>query len=111
MTKPAKYMFIFAGVVTIAALITWQATGGDAYTKFQVVEQVERTLDADDPLAGTGFYPDDKVVETVTKDEFHLGLIPTPVGLFDKNAVSVMTIVIPIWVFALVFWWYMRRRE
>ncbi len=111
MTKPPKVVFAIASIVTVAALITWQATGGDSYTKFQVVEQVERQLDADDPLAGTGFYPDDKVVETVKRDEFRLGLIPTPVGLFDKNAVSVATIVAPLWVFALAFWWFMRRRE
>lgn len=111
MTKSVRIVFTIAALVTVAALITWQATGGDSYTKFQVVEQVERQLAPDDPLAGTGFYPDDKVVETVTRDEFRLGLIPTPVGLFDKNAISVITIVVPLWVFALVFWWFMRRRE
>lgn len=110
MAKSAKNIFMLAGLLTVAALVTWQATGGDAYTKFQVVEQVERKLAADDPLAGTGLYPDDKVVETVTKDEFRFGLIPTPVGLLDKNAISVVTIVVPVWIFALVFWWYMRRR-
>ncbi len=111
MTKLPKIVFAIATILTIATLITWQATGGDSYTKFQVVEQVERKLDPDDPLAGTGFYEDDKVTETIKRDEFRLGLIPTPNGLLDKNAISVATIVVPVWVFAIVFWWFMRRRE
>ncbi len=111
MTKPPKIVFAIAGIVTVATLITWQATGGDSYTKYQVVEEIERKLDADDPLAGTGMYENDIIKETIKRDEFRLGLIPTPNGLLDKNAVSVATVLAPVWAFAIVFWWFMRRRE
>ncbi|HSG99580.1 MAG TPA: hypothetical protein VLB27_05995 [candidate division Zixibacteria bacterium] len=83
--------------LTIAALITWQMTGGDAYTKYRLNVEVERKLDPSDPLYGTGFYENDIVKETVTRDEFRLGLLPTPQGLFDKHLVSVTTIVGPLW--------------
>lgn len=104
-------IFAVAGLITVAALITWQTTGGDAYTKFEVVEEVERQLDPNDPLAGTGFYDDDKTTETVTRKEFRLGLIPTPAGLFDKHILAVTTIAGPPWGLAFGFWWWKRRKR
>jgi DNA repair exonuclease SbcCD nuclease subunit len=40
------------GIVT--ALFAWRTTGGDHYTKFTVVEQVEAKADADNPLIYPG---------------------------------------------------------
>lgn len=93
---------------TLGAVITWQATGGDYYTKFEVVEQIERLPDADDPLAGTGFYDDEKVVETVTRKDFRFGLLPTPAGLFDKHILSVVSISLPFWILAVGVIWFTR---
>lgn len=110
MNKTMKKIGLIAAFITVATLVTWQATGGDAYTKFEFTEEVERKLDDNDPLAGTGFYDNDIVKETVTREEFRMGLIPTPAGLLDKHAISVLTIVGPTWGFTGVFWFVSRRR-
>ena len=111
MNKLTRIFLIVSLVVTAAALITWRATGGDYYTKFQVVEQVVRVIDPNDPLAGTGFYDGDLSKETVTRDEFRFGLLPTPAGLFDKHAASVVSIVLPFWVATIGVVWFSRRRR
>lgn len=101
-------------VLTIATVIAWQMTGGDAYTKYQLNVEVERKLDPSDPLYGTGFYEDDVVKETVTRDEFRLGLLPTPQGLVDKHVLSVTTVLGPLWALvagALVISRRRRRRD
>ena len=93
-------------LITIAMLVAWQATGGDAYTKFTVVERVEVHSEADDPLAGTGMFDDAQPhYETERRDEFRLGLLPTPQGLFDKHAISVASVVGPAWVLFIAGWW------
>ena len=42
-------------VLTITLAAIWQITGGDYYTKFEVVKQVEKKIDPNDPLAAAGF--------------------------------------------------------
>lgn len=110
MIRSAAIPLVLASMVTLAVLGTWVITGQDAYTKFQVVEEVEREIAEDDPLAATGFYDGETQVETVRRDEFRLGLIPTPRGLLDKHLVSVVTIVLPIWGAVGFLAWRRRRR-
>ena len=113
MTKLTKITLAAAVVVTLAALVTWQVTGGDYYTKFEVVEQVEKEVDPDDPLAATGFYDGSSQTETVARDDFRFGLLPTPAGLFDKHMLSVVSTATPFWVLAiaLALWTYRRRKK
>ena len=106
----AKAAIGVASAVTLAAIVVWQATGGDYYTKFEVVEEADAKVDPDDPLASTGFYEGDSVKQVMTRDEFRLGLLPTPEGLFDKHAVSVASITGPVWLGAIGFVWWTRRR-
>ena len=75
-----RTMWMVAAVVTLAAAGLWLYTGADFYTKYTVVERVEKEVDPDDPLAGTGFYDDDKTTETVTRDEFSLRPVADAVG-------------------------------
>ncbi len=97
-------------LITAAMLIAWQATGGDAYTKFTVVERVAVQTDADDPLAGTGmFEAAEPRYETLRRDEFRLGLLPTPQGLFDKHVISVVSVVGPVWILFLGGWWLRKK--
>jgi len=110
MTKPAALFWIIPTLITLASLMVWQATGGDAYTKFTVVERVEVKTQADDPLSGTGMFDEaEPRYETMRRDEFRLGLLPTPQGLFDKHAISVASVVGPVWVLSLGGWWIKRR--
>ena len=106
-----KKVIGIAGLITLATLATWRITGGDAYTKYQINVVEERKLDESDPLYGTGFYENDIVKETVTRNEFRLGLLPTPEGLFDKHIISVLTILGPVWGFALLYWLIQRRKR
>lgn len=111
MTKLFKKVLTVTLIVTVAAIVLWQITGGDYYTKFEVIEEVQKPVDPDDPLAGTGFYEDDTKVETVARKDFRFGLLPTPSGLFDKHMLSVASFVAPFWVFTLfVLWWGRRKR-
>jgi hypothetical protein len=110
MNKTAKIILVAAILISAAVLITWQVTGGDYYTKFQVVEKVEAEIDPNDPLAQAGFYDEESVTETVTRDEFRLGLLPTPSGLIDKHAISVVSIIFPIWIFTVIVLWFSKRR-
>jgi len=109
--RRAKIAIGVAVVVTLTTVVVWQATGGDYYTKFQVVEEVESAADPDDPLAAAGFYDGDSSKQVVTRDEFRLGLLPTPEGVFDKHAVSVASISGPVWLVAIGFAWWVRRNE
>ncbi|MCI0694262.1 hypothetical protein L0337_19925 [candidate division KSB1 bacterium] len=111
MNKQTKIILVLAALVTLATLITWQMTGGDYYTKFEVVEQVETPVDENDPLAAAGFYEEASQTKTVTRQEFHLGLLPTPSGLLDKHVISVVSIVSPAWVIAIALVWWRRRRQ
>ncbi|MBD3257283.1 hypothetical protein GF377_02530 [candidate division GN15 bacterium] len=107
----SKHVWILVAVLTLTVVVTWQATGGDWYTKYQVVEQVTAKADPDDPLVAAGFYDDGATTKTVTRDEFRLGLLPTPSGVFDKHAVSVASIAGPLWLLGLGVFWYDRRRS
>lgn len=109
MKQPIKIILALAALVTLATLITWQMTGGDYYTKFEVVEQVETPVEENDPLAAAGFYENAARTQTVTRPEFHLGLLPTPNGLFDKHMLSMVSIVLPAWIVAVGLIW--RRRS
>jgi hypothetical protein len=111
MTKQTKIILVLAALVTLAALITWQMTGGDYYTKFEVVDQIEAPVDQNDPLAAAGFYDETSQTKIVTLQEFHLGLLPTPSGLLDKHVISVVTIVSPVWLIVLGLVWRGRRRQ
>ena len=97
-------------ISTAGALAAWAGTGMHHYTKYKVVETVEEEIPADDPLAGTGFYDGSTQQKTVERDEFHLGLLPTPQGLFDRHILSVATIVVPFWGFFGLLAWRSRRR-
>ena len=111
MSRISKVSLILALVVTVASLVTWQATGGDWYTKFEVVEQVELKPDASDPLAAAGFYDGETVTRTESRDEFRLGLLPTPSGLLDRHILSVATLTGPLWALGLAAFWFGRRRH
>ena len=106
-----KVILLVAVALTAASLLLWQATGGDYYTKYEVVEKVARQIDPDDPLAQAGFYDTEARVETVTRSDFRFGLLPTPSGLLDKHMVSVASISGPVWGLALGLIWWGRRRQ
>jgi hypothetical protein len=110
MRKSNRTVLLAVAAVTVASIVTWQATGGDWYTKYEVVEQVEAKIDPNDPLAAAGFYDDGTATETITKDEFRFGLLPTPTGLLDKHVVSVASVTGPAWVIGLGVVWLRRRR-
>lgn len=111
MKSKTKTVLITAVVLTAFILLAWQATGGDYYTKFEVVEEVEEQTDPSDPLAGTGFYENETVTKTVSRKEFRLGLIPTSQGLFDKHVVSAATILFPLWGLVAAYLWYAKRKR
>jgi hypothetical protein len=98
-------------LITVITVGLWIATDRHSYTKFEVVETVQAPVQEDDPLAGTGFYDEGTQEKTVHRAEFHLGLLPTPRGLFDKHALSVMTILTATWGFYLGLLLLSRRRS
>ena len=114
MSRTMLYLVVISVLLTVAALGTWLATGAHPYTKYQDVVREEVSADEDDPFAEAGFYDGETVTQTVKKDVFYFGLLPTPQGLFDKHAVSVVSFVAPVWLIvggiALVRW-YARRRS
>lgn len=99
------------GILTLASVVTWQATGGDWYTKYEVVEQVESQADQNDPLVAAGFYDGGTTTKTVTRDEFRFGLLPTPAGVFDKHVFSVASVIGPAWAITFAFIWMERRKR
>lgn len=93
-----KLLIAVAGVVTAIVIGLWLVTGVHPYTKFEDVVREEAPIDADDPFAEAGFYDEsDTITQVVTKDVFYFGLLPTPQGIMDKHALSVVSIVIPVW--------------
>ncbi len=99
--------------MTVAALAIWQATGAHPYTKYEDVTREQVRTDVDDPFVEAGFYEGDTVKQTVRKDVFYFGLLPTPQGLFDKHALSVVSAVVPVWlvvVGSVLVRWRARRR-
>ncbi len=111
MNKCRNHFLIISVVITIVALGVWIATGGDFYTKYETVKQVEKQIDANDPLAAAGFYDSETKIETVRKKEFRFGLLPTPSGLFDKHIISLTTIVTPPWMITIALLWMAKRRS
>lgn len=97
MRKNTFTLLIIAAILTAGVIAAWQLTGGDYYTKFEVVEEVEVAIDESDPLAGTGFYGEEPQTKTVTRPTFRLGLLPTAQGLFDKHLLSVSSLLLPVW--------------
>jgi hypothetical protein len=104
-------------LVTIGALGLWASTNYHAYTKYEVVERVPVEVDEEDPFAGTGLFEGEDgapVYQTVQRESFHFGILPTPQGLFDKHMASVVTVVAPVWFLSLAFLglvaWRHRRR-
>lgn len=55
MSRFTRLILLAAAVVTIASIVVWLATGGDWYTKYEVVEQIEFKPDPNDPLAAADF--------------------------------------------------------
>ena len=111
MRRLSLSLVVLAVVVTIGTVVTWLATDRHYYTKFEVVEKVKVPVAEDDPLAGTGFYEGQSSEKVVTRDEFHLGLLPTPQGLFDKHILSVASLVGATWGLCLPLLWWLRRRR
>jgi hypothetical protein len=110
MKSSIRSLLIAAVLLTVGVLFVWQFTGGDYYTKFEVVEEVEEKLDPSDPLADAGFYENNTATKTISRKEFRLGLLPVPQGIFDKHAVSVLTILFLIWGLAASSIWFIRRQ-
>ncbi len=111
MTSYFKPVMIAVTALTAAVLLLWQVTGGDYYTKYEIVEEVEVKLDQSDPLVAAGFYDEGPVTKTISREEFRLGLLPVPQGLADKHAISVVTLVFPAWIIAAAYLWYRRNRK
>ena len=110
MTAKTKNINVTTLFLTAVVLAAWQIMGGDYYTKFEVVEQVETELDPDDPLVAAGFYESNIITKTVPRDSFRLGLLPTPSSMIDKHMLSVISLLGPLWFVTLVLFWRSRRR-
>lgn len=111
MTLGERRLLIFAGAVILLAIGLWVGTGRDYYTKFEVIEKVEKPIEANDPFAGTGFYDSNAKTEVVRRPAFRLGLLPTPAGLFDKHMLSVATLAGPAFLLGAVVLFRSRRRQ
>lgn len=111
MNRQSRLILSLAFLITLASIITWQLTGGDYYTKFVVIEEIEHPVDANDPLAAAGFYEDQSAKQIAVRNEFHLGLLPTATGLFEKHIIAVATIAAPVWIIALGLLWLQRRKS
>ncbi len=101
---------ILALLVTAASIALWAITDSHYYTKYEVVEKVEKKIESNDPLAQTGFYDEESKVVTEHRDEFHFGLLPTPSGLIDKHMFSVLSIIFPFWI-AVGILFYLDRSK
>ena len=107
--KNNKTILITIGL-TLMVIATWLIAGGDYYTKYEIVKEVVKELDQSDPLVAAGFYDNTTTTETVTINEFRLGLLPTPSGLFDKHVIAVVTLLSPIWFIAFVTLFLQRSK-
>ena len=110
MSRLSRLIVGLSAVGTLVTLTVWLSTGRHYFTKFSVVERVETQIDPSDPLAQAGFYDHSSRTQTVQRDEFHLGLLPVPQGLFDKHAVSVVSITLPMLGISALFLWRAGRR-
>ena len=110
MNKTTKNTILAAIVLSAIIIIFWQVTGGDFYTKYQVVAEIEKKLDRSDPLVAAGFYDNGTTTETIVKDEFRLGLLPTPSGIFDKHSIAVITMITPIWLISFMMYFLKRQK-
>jgi hypothetical protein len=110
MHSKLRFVFWATLLVTAGSITLWQATGGDYYTKYQVVEQTQQEADPNDPLVAAGFYDGSTQTQSTVRDEFRFGLLPTPQGVFDKHVLSVATLVTPFWILTLGLFWLNRRR-
>ncbi len=114
MSRPMLKLLVIAVVLTVAAFGLWLATGAHPYTKYQDVTRQELPTDEDDPFAEAGFYDGDTVTQTVKKNVFYFGLLPTPQGVFDKHVLSIVSVVGPVWLIvggiSLIRWRARRRR-
>ncbi len=114
MSRPMLKLLVIAVVLTVAAFGLWLATGAHPYTKYQDVTRQELPTDEDDPFAEAGFYDGDTVTRTVKKNVFYFGFLHTPQGVFDKHALSVVSVVLPVWLIvggiSLIRWRARRRR-
>jgi hypothetical protein len=108
----AKAMLWVTVAAGSASLLVWRATGGDAFTKFEAIEIIQRPVQPDDPLAGTAFYDSNTVTETIRIKQFRLGLLPGTPRLTDKHALSVVTVTAPLGVLTLLsaLWARCRKR-
>lgn len=111
MTICSRKILVVALLITAAVVVLWQATGGDYYTKYQVVEEVTRNADAEDPFAEAGLYDGASATETVSRDAFRFGLLPTAGGILDKHALSVVSLTAPTWLVAFGAVWWTRRKQ
>lgn len=102
-------LVLFAVALTLLPVGLWISTGRDAYTKFEVIEEVQKPVDPNDPFAATGLYDGNAKKEVVRRPAFRFGLLPTPSGIFDKHVFSVVTVAGPIWVLAFVAIFARRR--
>ena len=109
MKKPITLSLILA--ITAFVLGLWLVTGRHAYTKFEVVEKAAVEVSTSDPLAATGFYDDGQAEVVVHKKSFHLGFLPTPRGLLDKHAFSVVSVLGPTWGLFIGVWCLDRRKS
>ena len=100
MCRIMRNLLVIAVVLTVAALGMWLATGAHPYTKFENVVRENVAADPDDPFTEAGFYEGTTVTRTVKKNVFYFGLLPTPSGLFDPHALSVLSVVGPLWAIA-----------
>ena len=107
-----KKLLAIAVAVTLSAVLTWLVTGAHPYTKFEDVLRENVAVDPDDPFAEAGFYEGTTVTRTVKKNVFYFGLLPTPSGLFDPHALSVLSVAAPLWAIAGgagLLWWRHQR--
>ena len=106
-----RKILVVAILVTVAVVVLWQATGGDFYTKYQVIEEIAREVDPNDPFAEAGLYDGAAATETVSRDTFRFGLLPTAAGIVDKHALSVVSLAAPTWLVAFGAIWWTRRKQ
>lgn len=108
----SKALWFVALMAALVSLGLWGATGFHGFTKYQVVEQVPYERDPNDPFADTGLFDDDgSATQTEVRDEFHFGLLPTPQGIFDKHAISVVSTGLPLLAAALLLSLWNRFRR